>query len=108
LKNKRAVSVSHGVTTNACKWPWSEFEQSVDRPSHFDWTRNKRWIFKCLVRQREFQVEKCTYRRCTGKGYMFQWAGKIMPEVEKVQGELLFPEEEQLLFHNVGRKKSFF
>ena len=75
LKNKRTLSVSHGVTTNACNWPWSEFEQPVNRP------RNKRWIFKCLVRQREFQVEKCTYRRCTGKDYMFQWAGKIKVEI---------------------------
>ena len=30
-----------------------------------------------------------------------------MPEVEKVQGELLFPDKKQLLFHNVGRKKGF-
>ena len=39
--------------------------------------------------------------------YMFRWAGKIMPEVEKVQGELLFLDKKQLLFHNVGRKKGF-
>ena len=38
---------------------------------------------------------------------MFWWAGKFIPEVEKVQGELLFPEKKQLLFHNVGRKKGF-
>ena len=93
MKNKRAVSVSHGVTTNACNRPWSEFEQPVDRPSHFDRPRNKRWIFKCLVWQREFQVEKCTYRRCTGKDYMFHI--------------FCFLKKNQLLFHNVGRKKVF-
>ena len=30
-----------------------------------------------------------------------------MPDVEKVQGELLFLEKKQLLFHNGGRKKGF-
>ena len=100
--------MSHGVTTNACNRPWSEFEQPVDRPSQFDRPRNKRWIFKCLLRQREFQVEKCTYRRCTGKDYKYVLMGrKDYARGRKSPRRTLFPEKKQLLFHIVGRKKGF-
>jgi hypothetical protein len=61
-------------------------------------------IGNCVVIAEE--VGNCTFRQ--GLEYVFLSAGKFMPGMEKLAGELFFPTNQQLFLTTVGSKNSWF
>ena len=67
---------------------------------HFYWS--------CVVDYSEVPNRRADRNKRAGLEYMFLYAGKFMPGMEKPAGELFFPTNQPLFLTTEGSKNSWF